>query len=171
MIPNNDIYRNKFYGKISQSAKMWRLKVVLRYQFMHLGSKWAHNTDNLQSRCFFLGPITSSVVALHTTLANPWPAMLCLAAVMRSKMLCFDMVAYECDSNNPSLFSGQNDPVPARKLFLTVRERGGYADQYSKMAIMNNIKCHVTGPFIFITRCLFAFQRVYKNIIYMIDLV
>ena len=28
MIPNNDIYRNKFYGKISQSAKMWRLKVV-----------------------------------------------------------------------------------------------------------------------------------------------
>ena len=31
MIPNNDIYRNKFYGKISQSAKMWRLKVVLRY--------------------------------------------------------------------------------------------------------------------------------------------
>ena len=26
---------------------------------------------NLQSRCFFLGPITSSVVALHTDLAKP----------------------------------------------------------------------------------------------------
>ena len=145
------------------SVIMHREKKPTNYQFMHLGSKWAQNTDNLQSRCFFLGPITSSVVALHTTLANPWPAMLCLAAVMRSRMLCFDMVAYECDSNNPSLFSGQIDPVPGRKLSLTVRERGGYADQYSKMAIMNNIKCHVTGPFIIITRCLFAFQRDYKK--------
>lgn len=47
----------------------------------------------LQSKCFFFGPITSSVVALHTTLANPWPAMLCFAAVTRSIMLCFDMAA------------------------------------------------------------------------------
>lgn len=34
----------------------------------------------LQSRCFFFGPIISSVVALHTDFASPWPARLCRAA-------------------------------------------------------------------------------------------
>lgn len=34
----------------------------------------------LQSRCFFFGPIISSVVALHTTLASPCPARAYLAA-------------------------------------------------------------------------------------------
>lgn len=42
----------------------------------------------LQSRCFFLGPIISSVVALQTDLARPWPAMLCLAASSLSLIVC-----------------------------------------------------------------------------------
>lgn len=33
-----------------------------------------------QSKCFFLGAIISSVVALQTDFANPWPAMLWRAA-------------------------------------------------------------------------------------------
>lgn len=41
-----------------------------------------------QSRCFFLGPIISSVVALHTDLANPCPARLCRAASNRSFIVC-----------------------------------------------------------------------------------
>lgn len=32
---------------------------------------------NLQSRCFFLGPLTSCVVALHTALLIADPVMLC----------------------------------------------------------------------------------------------
>lgn len=42
----------------------------------------------LQSRCFFLGPIISSVVALQTDLARPCPAMLCLAANSLSLIVC-----------------------------------------------------------------------------------
>lgn len=45
-------------------------------------------TGYLQSRCFFLGPIISSVVALQTDLARPWPAMLCLAASSLSFIVC-----------------------------------------------------------------------------------
>jgi len=41
-----------------------------------------------QSRCFFLGPIISSVVALQTDLARPWPAILCLAASSLSLIVC-----------------------------------------------------------------------------------
>ena len=39
-----------------------------------------------QSKCFFFGPRTSSVVALQTTRANPWPASAYLAALTRSEM-------------------------------------------------------------------------------------
>ena len=39
---------------------------------------------NSQSKCFFLGPISSSVDALQMALASPWPAMECLAARSRS---------------------------------------------------------------------------------------
>lgn len=41
-----------------------------------------------QSRCFFLGPIISSVVALQTDFARPCPAMLCLAASSLSLIVC-----------------------------------------------------------------------------------
>ncbi len=44
-----------------------------------------------QSRCFFLGPITSSVVALHTDLARPWPAIEWRAANSRSLMVWPDI--------------------------------------------------------------------------------
>merc|ERR1712035_305361 len=37
-----------------------------------------------QSRCFFLGPLTSCVVALHTALLIADPVMLCWAAAIRS---------------------------------------------------------------------------------------
>ena len=42
----------------------------------------------LQSKCFFLGPISSSVVALQTALARPWPANECFAAKIRSFNVC-----------------------------------------------------------------------------------
>lgn len=42
----------------------------------------------LQSKCFFFGPIISSVVALQTDLANPWPAKLCRAANSLSFIVC-----------------------------------------------------------------------------------
>ena len=55
---------------------------------MHI-SNWRSNValkrpSHSQSRCFLLGAMSSSVVALHTALARPWPAMECLAARMRS---------------------------------------------------------------------------------------
>jgi len=41
----------------------------------------------IQSRCFLLGPMTSSVVALQITLARLWPETVCLAANTRSTTL------------------------------------------------------------------------------------
>lgn len=51
----------------------------------------------LQSKCFFFGPITSSVVALQTDLANPCPAKLYLAAVSLSLMDWPAMLPELCD--------------------------------------------------------------------------
>lgn len=47
---------------------------------------------NLQSRCFFLGALTSCVVALHTALLMAEPLMLCCAAAILSVMDCPDMI-------------------------------------------------------------------------------
>lgn len=41
-----------------------------------------------QSKCFFFGPISSSVVALQTDFASPCPAKLCFAAKRRSLIVC-----------------------------------------------------------------------------------
>lgn len=46
------------------------------------------NQNHLQSKCFFFGPIISSVVALHTDLAKPCPAKLCRAANNLSFIVC-----------------------------------------------------------------------------------
>ncbi len=46
----------------------------------------------LQSKCFFLGPSNSSVVALQTDFAKPCPARLCFAANKRSLMVCPAMI-------------------------------------------------------------------------------
>ena len=46
---------------------------------------------NLQSKCFLFGPVTSSVVALHTLLARPCPDILCLAAFSLSTTLWPDI--------------------------------------------------------------------------------
>ena len=43
---------------------------------------------HLQSKCFFFGPIISSVVALQTAFANPCPAKLCRAANNLSCSVC-----------------------------------------------------------------------------------
>lgn len=51
-------------------------------------------TAHLQSKCFFLGPIISSVVALQTDLASPWPARLCRAASSLSLMVCPAMLIF-----------------------------------------------------------------------------
>lgn len=49
--------------------------------------------DHLQSRCFFLGPLTSCVVALHTALLMADPVMLCCAAAIRSVIDWPDMAS------------------------------------------------------------------------------
>lgn len=49
---------------------------------------------NLQSRCFFLGPLTSCVVALQTALLMADPVMLCCAAAIRSVKDCPDMLRW-----------------------------------------------------------------------------
>lgn len=55
----------------------------------HRQINWTRsNFCHLQSKCFFLGPIISSVVALHTDLARPCPAKLCRAASNLSFMVC-----------------------------------------------------------------------------------
>lgn len=54
---------------------------------------------NLQSRCFFLGPLTSCVVALHTALLMADPVMLCCAAAIRS------VIDWPDISSIPLLFS------------------------------------------------------------------
>lgn len=45
----------------------------------------------LQSMCFFLGPLTSCVVALQTALLMADPVMLCWAAAIRSVIDCPDI--------------------------------------------------------------------------------
>lgn len=52
---------------------------------------------HLQSKCFFFGPIISSVVALHTDLARPCPARLCRAASSLSLMVCPAMLIFILD--------------------------------------------------------------------------
>lgn len=56
-----------------------------------------HNCTNqnkcLQSRCFFFGPMTSSVVALQTAFASPWPAIEWRAASNRSLIVWPDIFA------------------------------------------------------------------------------
>lgn len=47
-----------------------------------------HFALHLQSKCFFFGPMHSSVVALHTDLASPWPARLWRAANSLSLIVC-----------------------------------------------------------------------------------
>jgi len=52
-----------------------------------------------QSKCFFFGPISSSVVALHTDFARPCPAKLCRAA---SSLSCIVWPAIADDSSSMS---------------------------------------------------------------------
>lgn len=56
-----------------------------------------------QSRCFFLGPLTSCVVALQTALLMADPVMLCWAAAMRSVMDCPDIFIQLWDTKNQPL--------------------------------------------------------------------
>ena len=51
-------------------------------------SKILSHHKYLQSRCFFFGPMSSSVVALHTALARPCPASECFAANILSFKVC-----------------------------------------------------------------------------------
>lgn len=54
---------------------------------------WGHKKGCSQSRCFFLGPITSCVVALQTALATADPVTLYWAAAMRSVSVWPDIFA------------------------------------------------------------------------------
>lgn len=60
------------------------------------GWKWGRRGRrglHSQSRCFFLGPMISWVVALHTVLETAEPVTLCWAAVIRSVRLWPDISA------------------------------------------------------------------------------
>lgn len=74
---------------------------------------WNHLRVHLQSKCFFFGPIISSVVALHTDFANPCPAKLCRAANNLSFIVCPAMFfsSFFCFSTSgfSFLFYSKND--------------------------------------------------------------
>lgn len=57
------------------------------------GREGARSGLHSQSRCFFLGPMISWVVALHTVLDTAEPVTLCWAAVIRSVRLWPDISA------------------------------------------------------------------------------
>lgn len=67
----------------------------------------------LQSRCFFLGPITSWVVALQTALATAEPVTLCCAAVMRSVIDCPDIAARPGGGSGSPRKDGGEESSPA----------------------------------------------------------
>ena len=73
---------NNSHPVLSKLAKTRKLAISKRQIYVWVTVKFVK--INLQSRCFFLGPINSSVVALQTAFANPWPASECLAAISRS---------------------------------------------------------------------------------------
>ena len=56
---------------------------------------------NLQSRCFFLGPLTSCVVALQAALLMAEPVMLCCAAAIRSVRVWPDMSPHRAKGEEP----------------------------------------------------------------------
>lgn len=62
-----------------------------------------------QSRCFFLGPMISWVVALHTVLDTAEPVTLCWAAVIRSVRLWPDIAAAPPPPSR-SAAGGDRDP-------------------------------------------------------------
>lgn len=63
-----------------------------------------------QSRCFFLGPMISWVVALHTVLETAEPVTLCWAAVIRSVRLWPDISAARPPTPFRSAAGGAWDP-------------------------------------------------------------
>lgn len=74
-------YKNWFF----QTKFRWIRLHKNRIQIWELGKCFIFH---LQSKCFFFGPIISSVVALHTDLAKPCPAKLCRAANNLSFIVC-----------------------------------------------------------------------------------
>lgn len=72
--------------------KNWFFQTKFRWIWLRLHKNRIQNEKreifHLQSKCFFFGPIISSVVALHTDLAKPCPAKLCRAANNLSFIVC-----------------------------------------------------------------------------------
>lgn len=81
-----------------------------------------------QSKCFFFGPISSSVVALHTDLAKPCPAKLCRAA---NSLSCIVWPAIANDSSSISaarlslslLFNRQINCLPRWVLMSQIEKK------------------------------------------------
>ena len=101
-----------------------------------------------QSRCFFFGPMISSVVALQTDLAKPWPAMLCLAAAIRSIILWPDIVFGSVELNVQRCLTGHRNDPKHLDTYLTLyasRKRGWLSDRQTNMAVMKwEFTSHVT---------------------------
>ena len=81
------LYQEVSQGRDGDIRLVCTLKQIWRHDD-NVNLVWPGFTWDLQSRCFFLGPMISSVVALHTALARPWPARLCRAARILSLRVC-----------------------------------------------------------------------------------
>lgn len=111
-----------------------------------------------QSRCFFFGPLTSCVVALHTALLIADPVMLCWAAVIRS-VIDWPDIAPTFFLSPPSI--SENSTITIRsmdQLNVTSLSSGGNREQGS------HTHAHTQTHTVFHTTCaaMSAHYR-YKN--------
>ena len=81
------LYQEVSQGRDRDIGLVCTLKQIWKHDDITLIDLPSFSWD-LQSRCFFFGPMISSVVALHTALARPWPARLCRAARILSLRVC-----------------------------------------------------------------------------------
>ena len=86
--------RYVYFGRALQEIWKERKNVVARKQRCWLLGKLGQTqlTNDLQSKCFRLGAMTSSVVALTTARPSAEPATVCLAAFNLSTILWPDMM-------------------------------------------------------------------------------
>ena len=79
----------------------WFIQFSLDFIVWHYWQSTAHifNQLHLQSRCFFFGPIISSVVALHTAFASPWKRFangkVSISQQIKGKVLTFGRCKYD----------------------------------------------------------------------------
>ena len=81
--------------RLTPRRRPWRGGLVEEEPRRNRGGTVQQHGRYSQSKCFFLGPMTSCVVALQTVLEMAEPVTLCCAAVIRSVMLWPDILGSE----------------------------------------------------------------------------